>query len=75
VRDAQAAAMSWLELLPWATADERRELLDSEHAAATYADALRAAGIPRALAFESAAFELFAEVLAEVHGEPGSLIT
>jgi hypothetical protein len=35
--------LAWLELLPWATPDERRTLLDSEHAEAFYAAALRGA--------------------------------
>lgn len=41
------AAFEWLDLLPFATRDERRTLIDSEGATAAYADALRAAGIPR----------------------------
>lgn len=66
--------MTATSLLPWATPDERRTLLGSECAAAAYADALRAAGIPRRLAFEPVAFEVFAEVLAVLHGEPWGLI-
>jgi hypothetical protein len=59
---------------PWSTPDERRELIGSEHSAAAYADALRSAGIPQRLAFDPIAFEVFAEVLAVVHGGPWELI-
>lgn len=50
---------------------KREALLDLEHGAtAQYVQALRAAGIPLRLAFEPGAFDVFARVLARVHGEP-----
>ena len=57
------APIDWLSLLPYATPDERRTLLDSEHAAAAYAGALHARG-------ERVAFERFAEV----HSEPARML-
>ena len=49
-RGAEASTMTaaWLDLLPWATPEELRTLIDSEHAAALYAGALSAAGISAA---------------------------
>jgi hypothetical protein len=68
-------AREWLDLLPWATPDERRSLLDSEHAAGLHFRALRAAGVPFAEAFTApAALEVLAGVCAFVHGTPRELI-
>lgn len=57
------AAREWLELLPCATRDERRTLIDTGPAAAVYADALRAAGVPLSRAFEPETFEVLARWL------------
>lgn len=65
---------AWLDLLPWATPEELRALVESEHAAALYFAALGTAGIPLGLAFEPVAFEVLALVLAEVHGEVGRML-
>ena len=67
-------AAAWLGLLPWAPPEERRMLLDSEHAAMLYADALRAAGLPLPGAFDNQALDVLAGVLAAVHGEPVELM-
>lgn len=65
---------AWLDLLPHMTARERRTLLRTEPAAARYAEALRAAGIPQRLAFDDVALDVFAGVLAALHGERMELI-
>jgi len=69
---------AWRELLPWATPEERRELLDSEPLAALYFGKLarRGLGALRHLkAFEHPeALEALAVVLAAHHGHPTRLM-
>lgn len=55
------------------TANERR-LTESAQAAAHYAETLCDAGIPQRVAFQPTAFDAFALVLVEVHGEPWGLV-
>ena len=65
----------WLELFPYATREELRTLIESEHAAALYFGGLRAAGVPIAEAFTStAALDVLAHVCVAVHGTPGELM-
>ena len=69
-----AAVSAWHELLPWATPEERRTLLNTEHVAALYFHELarRGLGALRHLeAFEHpTALEALAVVLAARHGDP-----
>jgi hypothetical protein len=69
---------AWRDLLPWATPEERRELLDSEPLAALYFGELarRGLGALRHLeAFEHPeALEALAVVLAAHHGDPMRLM-
>ena len=71
-------ASQWLDLLPWATPEERRELLDSEHLAAIYFRELSRrglGGLRQVEAFEHpAALEALAVVLAAHHGHPMRLL-
>ena len=70
-----SVAAEWLDLLPWATLEELRTLIESEHAAALYFGGLRAAGVPMACAFVTpAALEVLAQVCVVVHGTPGELM-
>ena len=65
----------WRELLEWATPEERRTLVESEHAAALYFTSLRAAGVPMAGAFVTpAALDVLAQVCVAVHGTVGELM-
>lgn len=65
----------WLALFPYATHEELRTLLESEHAAALYFGSLRAAGVPMASAFVTpAALEVLAQVCVELHGTLGELM-
>ena len=68
----------WRDLLPWATPDERRTLLDSEHLAARYFGELARrglGGLGLVEAFEyPAALEVLAVVLASHHGDPMRLM-
>jgi hypothetical protein len=69
------AAADWLDLLPWFTIDELLTLLDSERAAMLYTDALRAAGLGLAGAFDDPALNVLAAVMVQVHGaDPMALI-
>ena len=69
-----ADTAAWRELLPWATPEERRELLDSEHLAALYFGELAQrslGGLRQVAAFEHpAALEALAVVLAAQYGHP-----
>jgi len=69
---------AWRDLLPWATPEERRELLDSEDLAALYFGELARrglGGLRQLEAFEHpAAFEALAVVLAAHHGDPMRLL-
>ena len=72
------AIVAWRELLPWATPEERRELLDSEPLAAIYFRELSRrglGGLRHLEAFEHPeALEALAEVLAAYHGHPMRLL-
>jgi len=74
----EADTAAWRELLPWATPEERRELLDSEHLAALYFGELARrglGGLRQVEAFEHPeALEALAEVLAAHHGDPMRLM-
>jgi hypothetical protein len=69
---------AWRDLLPWATPEERRELLDSEPLAALYFGELARrglGGLRQIEAFEHpAALEALAVVLAAHHGDPVRLM-
>lgn len=66
---------AWLALFPYATPEELRTLIESEHAAALYFTSLRAAGVPMAEAFETtAALDVLAHVCVAVHGTPRELM-
>ena len=73
-----ADTAAWRDLLPWATPEERRELLDSEHLAALYFGELARrglGGLHHVEAFERPeALEAFAVVLAAHHGHPTRLM-
>jgi hypothetical protein len=73
-----ADTAAWRELLPWATPEERRDLLDSEHLAALYFGELvrgGLGGLRHLEAFEHpAALEALAVVLAAHHGHPMRLL-
>ena len=70
-----SVAAEWLDLLPWATREELRTLIESEHAAALYFGGLRAAGVPMAEAFQTpAALDVLAGVCVELHGTAGELM-
>ena len=65
----------WLDLFPYATREELRTLIESEHAAALYFGALGAAGVPMAYAFVTpAALEVLAQVCVAIHGTPHNLM-
>ena len=72
------AADAWRDLLPWATPEERRTLVDSEHVAARYFGELARRGLDglsQVEVFEHpAALEALAVVLAEHHGHPMGMI-
>ena len=68
-------AAAWLDLFPYATREELRTLVESEHAAGLYFASLRAAGVPIAEAFQTpAALEVRARVCVAVHGTPSELM-
>ena len=73
-----ADTAAWRDLLPWATPEERRELLDSEPLAALYFGELARrglGGLRQIEAFEHpAALEALAVVLAMYHGDPMRLM-
>ena len=74
----EADTAAWRDLLPWATPEERRELLDSEPLAAIYFRELSRrglGGLRHLEAFEHPeALEALAGVLAAYHGSPVRLM-
>ena len=74
----EADTAAWRDLLLWATPEERRTLLDSEHLAALYFGELARrslGGLRQVEAFEHPeALEALAVVLAAHHGDPVRLM-
>jgi len=73
-----ADTAAWRDLLPWATPEERSELLDSERLAAIYFRELSRRGLGGLRHLEGfehpEALEALAEVLAALHGGPTRLM-